>query len=53
MSQRHDLLATQHVVDFNATPRQTFQKRAVPPSLPAPDLHTIPPPVVTPNASED
>ncbi|CAI6342358.1 unnamed protein product [Periconia digitata] len=49
----HDLLATQHVVDPNATPRQTLRKRAAPPSLPAPNLHTRPAPVLTPSASEE
>ena len=45
---RHDLLATQRFVDPNATPRQTFRKRALPPSLPAPNLHTILAPITTP-----
>ncbi|PVH92720.1 hypothetical protein DM02DRAFT_635138 [Periconia macrospinosa] len=49
----HDLLATQPVVDPNATPRQTLRKRAAPPSVPAPNLHTRPAPVLTPSASEE
>lgn len=47
------LLATQHVVDLSVTPRPTRRKRAAPPSLPAPNLHTRPTPVLTPSISED
>lgn len=47
------LLATQHVVDPNTTPRPAHQKRAAPPALPIPDLHTRPAPVLTPSVSEE
>ncbi|KAF1952945.1 hypothetical protein CC80DRAFT_507689 [Byssothecium circinans] len=49
----HILLATQHVVDPNATPQPTRQKRAAPPALPIPDLHTRPALVLAPSVSEE
>ncbi|KAF1980433.1 hypothetical protein BU23DRAFT_8594 [Bimuria novae-zelandiae CBS 107.79] len=49
----HTLLATQHVVDPNATPRPTRRKRAAPLALPAPNLHIRPASVLTPSISEE
>ncbi|KAK7177555.1 hypothetical protein PSPO01_16398, partial [Paraphaeosphaeria sporulosa] len=46
---KHTLFPKQ---DFKATPRPTRLKRAAPPSLPAPNLHTRPAPVLTPSVSD-
>lgn len=48
----HTFLAMQHVMDPNSTSRPTRQKRAVTPSLSAPNLDTRLVPVLTPSVSE-
>jgi hypothetical protein len=52
-TKEHVLLTTQHAVDPNVTPRPTRRKRAAPPAMLIPDLHTKPAPIFTPSVSEE